>query len=290
MSKLKVNDLNKRYQEMADKISSKKGIIATIKERAKAQKALSTRYTAYVIHFQGDMYAKAVEHLRDEISTIILGAKSRNVLVKLDSPGGTVTGYSLVAEQLNRLKQNGFTVTVVIDQVAASGGYMAAVVADKIIVAPNAIIGSVGVVCNIPIAAKLLDRIGIDYKEYTAGEYKRTVTPYREPEPHHEEHLNDQLQRIHGYFKDHIKKHRPNVDVELIGTGEVWSGCEAVENGMVDEIGLYDDILLEWLNTYHVFELETKTKKGFVGKFTSNIVDQVWDKFINSNSIEKMIR
>lgn len=290
MTKVNTVDLNKRYKSMALK-TKKKSFLQRVKDKVDESNTTidSSKPTAYVLEFNGSVNAKEVESLRDEVSAIIMTeTKPENVkvLVKLDSPGGTVTGYGLVSQQLSRLKERGFDITVVVDQVAASGGYMAAVVSDKIVVAPNAVIGSIGVVCNIPIVEQMLDNIGIDYKEYTAGKFKRTVTPYRHPDEESEQHLNDQLGRIHAFFKDHISKHRPDVDMDTLGTGEVWSGYEAVENGLADEIGIYDDIIMEWITKYQVLKVSKKAdKKGIIGKFTTSLVENVSAKLQESTSI-----
>jgi len=289
-SKITTVDLNKRYKSMALK-SKKQSFLERIKEKIDESNVTidASKPTAYVLEFNGSINAKEVESLRDEVSAIIMTEKTPEnvkVLVKLDSPGGTVTGYGLVSQQLSRLKERGFDITVVVDQVAASGGYMAAVVSNKIVVAPNAVIGSIGVVCNIPIVEQMLDNIGIDYKEYTAGKLKRTVTSYRQPDEESEQHLNDQLARIHTFFKDHITKHRPDVDMEVLGTGEVWSGYEAVENGLADEIGIYDDIIMEWIEKYQVLKVSKKADmKGFIGKFTASLVESISTKLQESTSI-----
>ena len=289
-SKFTVVDINKRYKSMAIK-AKKQSFLERIQEKIDESNVTidASKPTAYVLEFNGSTNAKEVESLRDEVSAIIMSEKTPenvNVLVKLDSPGGTVTGYGLVSQQLSRLKDRGFDITVVVDQVAASGGYMAAVVSNKIVVAPNAVIGSIGVVCNIPIVEQMLDNLGVDYKEYTAGKYKRTVTSYRQPDEESEQHLNDQLARIHTFFKDHITKHRPDVDMDVLGTGEVWSGYEAVENGLADEIGIYDDIIMEWIDKYQVLKVSKKAdKKGFIGKFTTSLVESIGTKLQESTSI-----
>lgn len=289
-SKITTVDLNKRYKSMAIK-AKKKSFLERLKDKIDESETTldNSKPTAYVLEFNGSINAKEVESLRDEVSAIIMSEKTPenvNVLVKLDSPGGTVTGYGLVSQQLSRLKERGFDITVVVDQVAASGGYMAAVVSNKIVVAPNAVIGSIGVVCNIPIVEQMLDNLGVDYKEYTAGKYKRTVTSYRQPDEESEQHLNDQLARIHTFFKDHITKHRPDVDMEVLGTGEVWSGYEAVENGLADEIGIYDDIIMEWITKYQVLKVSKKADmKGFIGKFTTSLVESIGTKLQESTSI-----
>lgn len=278
---IKVSHLNKYYSTMSDAIVRDVGSKLTLPKKSK-----SFSEKAFVLHFKGNVRAESVENLREEISAIILakqrGVTTDKVLIKLDSTGGTVTGYGLVADQINRLKKHGFTVTAVIDQVAASGGYMAAVVSDKIIATPNSVIGSVGVVANMPMVEDLLNKIGVEFNEYTAGEYKRDVTPYRRPSDDAVNHLNEHLARIHQQFKDHISEHRDNVDVESISTGEVWSGKEALDKNLIDEIGVYDEVVMDWITKYDVMKVKVefaKDKKGFGLRFGSQIIDHLWEKF-----------
>lgn len=280
---IKVSHVNKYYSTMSNAIVKSMGGMRKLPKKSK-----SFSEKAFVLHFKGNVKAESVENLREEISAIILarknaiGVSADKVLIKLDSPGGTVTGYGLVADQIKRLKTHGFEVITVIDQVAASGGYMAAVVSDKIIATPNSVIGSVGVVANMPVFQDLLDNMGVQFHEYTAGEYKRDVTPYRRPSDDAVEHLNEHLARIHQQFKDHIAEHREDVDVESISTGEVWSGKEALDINLIDEIGVYDEVIMDWITKYDVMKVSVefaKDKKGFGLRFASQIVDHVWNKF-----------
>jgi serine protease SohB len=184
-------------------------------------------------------------------------------VVKLDSPGGTVTGYGLAASQLQRIKDRGVKLTVLIDQVAASGGYMMAVVAHNIYAAPFAYIGSVGVVSEFPNFNKLLEKFGVEWKTYTAGESKRDVGQYGKITPEAEKRLNKKLADIHTLFKNHVKSNRPQVDVSKIATGEVWTAAEAVKLKMVDGIRVSDEYILEQIqvaNVYNVYTPETRSK------------------------------
>lgn len=248
-------------------------------KRLKKIKSLSYQKKAYFIQFNGDVYAKAVLGLREEITAILLKAtKGEHVIISLESPGGTVTGYGLVAEQIERLRNAGLYVVAVVDQVAASGGYMAAVVADEIVVAKRAVIGSVGVVLHMPNYEELLKKIGVSFKDYTAGEFKRTVTPYKKPEEEAEKHLEKELERIHTAFKEHIsefRKEKLKKEIEEIGTGETWSGKEALELGLVDKIGITDDVLMNYIKSNHlVLKIKynmPKEKTGLVLGFASKL-------------------
>lgn len=271
-TKLKLQSLNKSFKEMEETHVSFLGS----KYKGKYEPKQSI---LYVLDFVGDVCATQVKQLRDEISFLVNTWKNASkeehpsVVIRLDSPGGTVTGYGLVADQVKRLKNAGFQVIVTVDQVAASGGYMVSCVADHIIAAPNAIIGSIGVVSNMPNYQELLDKIGVKFTDYTAGEYKRTVTPYQTPSKEAEEHFNESLKSIHDEFKQHISEHRPNVDIEKVGTGEHWSGRKALELGLVDELGVFDDLMLEYIDTHEIIRVyHEKPKKGLFSKGAESLV------------------
>lgn len=251
----------------------------------------------YVLEFKGSVQAKEVENLRQEITAILAPvknfAKPSEVIVKLDSPGGTVTGYGLAAAQLARLKKAGIPVTVVVDQVAASGGYMMAAVADKVIAAPFAIIGSVGVVMEMPNFSKLLDKVGVKYLQYTAGEYKRTVSPMVEPTVLGEEKMQEKLVKTLGLFKNHIKEYRPQVDVEQIATGETWYATEAQSLNLVDEISTYDEYLESKLTTCDVFKISYEKPERISRKLslglaqTVNYIVEYWMEKIHTKNLEQ---
>jgi serine protease SohB len=236
----------------------------------------------YVLEFKGSLQAKEVENLRQEISSILAPAKTfekfakpSEVIVKLDSPGGTVTGYGLAAAQLARLRKAGIPVTVVVDQVAASGGYMMAAVADKIIAAPFAIIGSVGVVMEMPNFAKLLEKVGVRYLQYTAGEYKRTVSPMVEPTTVGEEKTKEKLVKTLDLFKKHIQAYRPQVDIDKVATGETWYATEAQELKLVDEVLTYDEYVNAKLFDCDVFKISYEKPEKLTRKLSLGLAQAV---------------
>ena len=122
---------------------------------AKAKAKLATPQSdakprVYVLDFKGSMDAHEVASLREEVTAVLAVATPQDqVVVRLESPGGVVHGYGLAASQLQRLREKQIPLTVAVDKVAASGGYMMACVADKIVAAPFSIIGSIGVVARI---------------------------------------------------------------------------------------------------------------------------------------------
>lgn len=223
--------------------------------------------SVFVLDFDGDIKASAVAYLREEISVIISSAKAGDeVVVRLESGGGQVNAYGLASSQLARLKQAGLTLTVCVDKISASGGYMMACVADKIIASDFAVIGSVGVVSQLPNFHKLLKKHDVDFEQFTAGEYKRTVTMFGENDNEDRAKHQADIDRIHELFKTFVKTHRPSLDVEKIATGEIWFGQDALDLGLIDEIGTSDSYVLELMKEHDVFVLHTRTKPTLVEK------------------------
>lgn len=202
----------------------------------------------YVIDFDGNVKASETEHLSYEIDALLeVAGKNDEVVIRLDSPGGMVNAYGLGSSQLMRLKQKGIKLTVCVDEVAASGGYLMASVADKIVAAPFAYIGSIGVVMSLPNFNKVLKKHDIDYEQLTAGRYKRTVTMFGENTDEGREKCLEELDAVHRRFKEHVKRFRPNVDIEKLATGEHWLAEDALKLGLVDEICCSDDYIARQL-------------------------------------------
>ena len=221
----------------------------------------------YVLTFIGSIMASEVEQLRDQISFLLQVAQPADeIVVRLTSPGGAVPQYGLASSQLERLKQAGLRCVVCVDTVAASGGYMMAAVADKIIAAPFAIIGSIGVVAGIPNFHRVLQKNEVDYHLFTAGKYKRTVTPFSEVTDEGKQKMQDDIVAIHEAFKRLIKDGRPDVDIEKIATGEYWLASQAKEKGLVDEIMTSDDYLCSKLDDCEVIEIKTEFEQNRLEK------------------------
>lgn len=230
-------------QELLDKKTFK--ALQKSEKRSKKQKSSPSR-NVFVVEFDGDIQASATDSLREEISAILSVASTADeVVVKLESGGGVVHGYGLAASQLQRIKDKGIGLTVCIDKVAASGGYMMACVADKVVAAPFAIVGSIGVVAQIPNIHRLLDKNDIDVELHTAGQFKRTLTVLGENTEEGREKFKQDLERTHELFKRHVALHRPALDIDEIATGEVWYGSEAKDLGLVDVIQTSDDYVLD---------------------------------------------
>jgi serine protease SohB len=212
------------------------------------------RKRMFIFSYEGDVVASQNEDLSNIVTAInAIYREGDEVVVSIESPGGTVPGYGYAASQLQRLKNNGIHLTACVDKIAASGGYMLASVADKIVAAPFSIIGSIGVVAQMPNFHELLKKMGVNYNEYTAGEFKRTVSTMGEITPEKEEKFREQLEDVHQLFKDHILSHRPDIDIEKVSTGEYWHGVRAKDLGLVDEIGTSDDYILSMRDDYDIF-------------------------------------
>jgi len=235
----------------------------------------------FVLEFEGDMKASAVENLREEITAVLMVARKQDeVFVKLQSPGGMVTTYGLAASQLKRIRDHDLKLTVSVDQVAASGGYMMACVADHIIAAPFSIIGSIGVVAQMPNFSRLLKKHDIDYELITAGEYKRTLTMFGENTDEGRSKFKEDIEDIHVLFKDFVSHERPVVDIKKVSTGEYWFGVRALELDLVDELKTSDDYLMAKVRDAKLFKVERVKKKGISDKF-SGMLQLMLDKSLN---------
>ena len=266
----------RKKEEKNEKLKDKEKSIKTVTTiREKLQRGLKTEDVlkehsncVYVLTFIGSVMATEVEQLREQISFLLQVAQPADeIVVRLTSPGGAVSQYGLASSQLERLKQAGLRCVVCVDTVAASGGYMMASVADKIIAAPFAIIGSIGVVAGIPNFHRVLQKHEVDYHLFTAGKYKRTVTPFSEVTDEGKQKLQDDLTAIHEAFKQLIKAGRPDVDIEEIATGEYWLATQAKEKGLVDEIMTSDDYLCSKLDECEIIEIKTEIEQNRLEKF-----------------------
>ena len=227
------------------------------------------RPALFWLDFNGSMDAHEVESLREEVTAILsLANKEKDeVLVRLESGGGVVHGYGLAASQLLRIKDAEIKLTIAIDKVAASGGYMMACVADKVIAAPFAIVGSIGVIAQIPNFNKLLKKNDIDYEQITAGQYKRTLTLFGENTEQGREKFKAEIEQTHGLFKQFVAKHRPQLDLEKVATGEHWFAMDAIDLNLVDSIATSDDELLQQAKSKQAYKVTYKQKKGLADKF-----------------------
>lgn len=254
-------------------------------ERAKEKAGDHSDNNVFVLSFKGDMQASAVASLREEVTAILAApAKPSEVVLRLESPGGAVHGYGLAASQLVRLKDKGIPLTVCIDNVAASGGYMMACVADKILAAPFAYVGSIGVLAQVPNIHRLLKKHDVDVELHTAGEYKQTLTLVGENTEKGREKFRQELQEIHQLFKGFVSENRPSLDIEAVSTGEFWLGLDAKKHHLVDGIQTSDQYLLELSDTATLYEISYKIKKNLVermGKTASLSMNSAFESLLN---------
>ncbi len=230
------------------------------------------RARMFVIDFKGDIQASEVNSLREEITAALSVAQEEDeVLVRLESPGGVVHGYGLAASQLQRVRSRGITLTVAVDKVAASGGYMMACIANRVLAAPFALLGSIGVVAQIPNFHRLLQKNDIDYEVLTAGEYKRTLTVFGENTDKAREKFVDDLEDVHALFKEFVKEHRPAVDIEEVATGEAWFGRRALEHRLVDELKTSDEYIIERCDEMDVFHIRYVIHKHRLERFMDKV-------------------
>lgn len=295
-SDVQITPLHEKWKDLefffksftATKAEMKKEAKRLKKERKAEDKKTSTEAddlgNIYVLNFDGDIRANQVENLREEVTAILQVATPKDeIVVILESPGGLVSGYGLAAAQMLRFRSRGIKVTACVDQVAASGGYMMACTATQILSAPFAVVGSIGVVAQFPNFNKVLKKYDVDFKEYTAGEYKRTVSTMAEITPAGEAKFKQQLEETHLLFKDFVQSYRPQVDLGKIATGEYWYGKQALELNLIDAIKTSDDYLLEKFHLKHrIFEVEYEVKTplterlaGMIGASTRAILKAV---------------
>ena len=246
---------------------------------AKAKAKLATPQSdakprVYVLDFKGSMDAHEVASLREEVTAVLAVATPQDqVVVRLESPGGVVHGYGLAASQLQRLREKQIPLTVAVDKVAASGGYMMACVADKIVAAPFSIIGSIGVVAQIPNFNRFLKNKEIDIELHTAGQYKRTLTLLGENTEEGRQKFREDLNETHHLFKDFVHRMRPTLDIEQVATGEHWYGIQAQEKGLVDEVGTSDDLLLNLMDGRELIGVRFTQRKRLMDRFTNSAAE-----------------
>jgi len=248
----------------------KKAKRKAIKQALKTEKdGEPRRPRVFVLDFDGDMQASQVDQLREEVSAILpVVGEADKVLLRLESGGGVVHGYGLAASQLMRLKDAGITLTISVDKVAASGGYMMACVGDEIIAAPFAILGSIGVVAQLPNFHRLLKKNDIDFEMHTAGEYKRTLTVFGENTDKAREKFQEDIDDIHVLFKEFVSSNRPVVAIDEVATGEFWFGQRALEKNLADRLCTSDSFLVEHLEGYDLIEIRYRVKRSWQEKLS----------------------
>ena len=281
---LQLIDLSEQNQlqtsELQHELLDKKQYKRWQKEQSKHDSSAENRL--FVVDFHGSMDARETDSLREEISAILAVATvDDEVLLRLESGGGVVHGYGLAASQLDRLRQQSIPLTVAIDKVAASGGYMMACIGNVILAAPFAIVGSIGVIAQLPNFNKLLKKNNIDFEQFTAGEYKRTVTLFGENNEKGREKFQQELEQTHQLFKQFVQDHRPQLDIDAVASGEHWFGYQAKALNLIDTLQTSDDYIQQALKTKRVLQVKYQLRKGLaekVGMGSANILSQWWQK------------
>ncbi|MGP0170893.1 protease SohB [Pseudomonas sp. NCHU5208] len=264
----KLNDFYKGLREhLQQTVLRKDELKALRKAEAKAakqeKKAPSDKPRVFVLDFDGDIKASATDNLRHEVTALLSMAKAEDeVVLRLESGGGMVHGYGLASSQLARIREAGIPLTVCVDKVAASGGYMMACIGQKILAAPFAILGSIGVVAQLPNVHRLLKKHDIDFEVLTAGEFKRTLTVFGENTDKGREKFQEDLETTHELFKGFVARYRPQLDIDAVATGEVWLGMAAQERLLVDELKTSDQYLAERATQAELFRLHFAQKKS----------------------------
>jgi len=288
---LEIESLNKKYQLLASALKHAVMKKAEWKAEAKAEKARDKadakskekRPRAFVIDFKGDLKASTVPSLREEVSAVLeVATADDQIIVRLENYGGVVHEHGLAASQLVRIRDRGIPLIITVDKVAASGGYLMACVASKIVAAPFAILGSIGVIAQLPNFNRLMDSHGIDFEQITAGKYKRNVTIFGKNTDEDRAKLKEELEDVHSLFKGAVSKYRPDLDLDKIATGEHWYGTRAIELGLVDEIMTSDELLSDLARDTDLYRVAYKIKQPLQKRLMAN-VDGALDKIDNLN-------
>ena len=278
---IKIENLNEAYEDMEHSLKyavlskeelkkeekAHKKKLKEEKKSAKKSDAPEHKKRIFVLDFDGDVHAEGVENLGTEITTILTVATEKDeVVLRLESPGGQVHAYGLAASQLARITAKNIPFTVCVDKVAASGGYMMACIADKVIAAPFAILGSIGVIAELPNFNRILKKNDVDYEVYTAGKYKRTVSIMGEITKDGEKKFKEELESTHVLFKDMVSTNRPDMDIEKIATGEHWYGTQAIELQLADEIRTSEDYLFAASKDCDIYSVSYEVKRSVAEK------------------------
>jgi len=288
---LEIESLNKKYQQLAAALKQAVMKKADWKAEAKAEKAREKadakseekRTRTFVIDFKGDLKASAVPSLREEVSAVLeVATADDRVVVRLENYGGVVHEHGLAASQLVRIRDRDVPLIITVDKVAASGGYLMACVASKIVAAPFAIVGSIGVIAQLPNFNRMMDSHGIDFEQITAGKYKRNVTIFGKNTDEDRARLKEQLEDVHSLFKGAVSTYRPDLDLDKVATGEHWYGTRAIELGLVDEIRTSDELLAELAKDTDLYRVAYKVKQPLQKRLMAN-VDGALDKVDNLN-------
>jgi serine protease SohB len=295
-----VAKLNERFDQMAHALKEFALDESELKEEEKQKKKADKKAAkikknepnqlrkkrVFVLDFDGDIKASAADEMREAITAVLTLAESTDeVVVKLESGGGMVHSYGLAASQLDRIKKKGIPLTICVDKVAASGGYMMACVADKILAAPFAIIGSIGVIAQLPNFHKVLRKFDVDYEMFTAGEYKRTITMFGENTEKGRQKFTQELEDTHQLFKDFIGSHRAQVDLNDVATGEIWFGTRALDKKLIDGIATSDEYLTAFHPDADILSVDFEHKKTLQERLGMGVAMAMESAFLKAANV-----
>lgn len=263
---LRVRKLNEKYRRLRESLEARllsepdrkawaKKYKKDEKAKAKADKGkrkagaepADPKKRVFVLDFDGDIKASDTDSLRRAITAVLSIAKpgQDEVVIRLESGGGLVHSYGLAAAQLDRIRSKGIHLTACVDKVAASGGYMMACVADRIVASPFAILGSIGVVAQLPNFHRFLKKNDVDFEVLTAGEHKRTLTVFGENTDKGRQKFLEDLEDTHVLFKEYVSERRPGLDIAAVANGDIWFGRRALDVNLIDQIQTSDEYLIE---------------------------------------------
>lgn len=271
-------DKEKKAERKAEKKAAKAAAKKAKKQRGAGETIVAEKkkHRLYVMDFDGDIKASEVEKLRREITAVLTAATPEDeIVVRLESGGGMVTSYGLAASQLDRIRDKKIPLTICVDKVAASGGYMMACVADKLVAAPFAVLGSIGVVAQIPNFHRLLKELKVDFEMLTAGKYKRTLTVFGENTDEGRQKFIEDIERIHGQFKSYVSERRPQLDIEKVATGEIWSGQDTLDLNLADVLSTSDQYLIDACEEREVLVISYKEKKSLKDRLSLGMQETV---------------
>ncbi len=294
--RLELRHVNERYAEQRQQMQSLLLSGKDFKRWQRAQRRQDKedegrdKARVFVLSFDGDLRASALAHLRQEISALLAVAEPGRdeVALCLESPGGMVHAYGLAASQLHRLRQAGLRLTVCVDKVAASGGYMMAAVADHIVAAPFAVIGSIGVVAQLPNLHRFLQKHDVDIELHTAGAFKRTLTVLGENTEAGRNKFKEDLEQTHVLFKDFVVQHRPVVDIEQVATGEHWFATQALALKLIDELATSDSYLIALCAEREVYEVHYRLPRPWLDRLGTQVA-QVLTRIVDDLSSVRLI-
>ena len=188
---------------------------------------------------ESDKIVKALDAFNKDVNI-------KAIILRINSPGGSVAPSQEIYEKVYQLKRDKKKPIVTsVSNIAASGGYYIAIGSDIIVTNPGSIVGSIGVIMSYPIAKNLLNNLGIDFNTYKSGEYKDSGSPYRYNTENDDKYFNEVIDDLHSQFMLEVSRQR-NISLGQLkeyAQGQIFTGNQAMQIGLVDRIGSFEDAL-----------------------------------------------